>query len=265
MKNKKRSSNEMSKLEKDSGAKRQKQSVESDLICPITHELPFDPVHAEDGSMYERHAIEEYFATTTKSEGKVKSPTKGMMIGTSIFAAPHIKNHIERLISKDVITGDLANKWKERAKEKKYADDLIKDAENGNKIAMYNLGTRYYTGEQGFKKDRKEAYKWFKKANAAGCVEGMAMEGVCLLYGHGVKKNTAKAMLYLGMAEGQGSNYAAFKLGEYFVKEGNDLTDKVLARKMLEKVVNGNYTHKHLNAIGKKTAKAVLDKLQSSD
>jgi len=143
MKNKKRSSNEMSKLEKNSGAKRQKQSVELDLICPITHELPFDPVHAEDGSLYERQAIEEYFVTTTKSEGKVRSPVKGVMIGTSIFAAPHIKNTIESLISNDMITGDLANKWKERAEEKKYADDLIKDAENGNKIAMFNLGACY--------------------------------------------------------------------------------------------------------------------------
>eukprot|EP00957_Ditylum_brightwellii_P026732 2021710-Ditylum_brightwellii.AAC.1 len=141
-----RSNDEASSPEQEPGAKRQKQSVESDLICPITHELPLDPVHAEDGSMYERHAIEEYFATTTKSEGKVKSPTKGMMIGTSIFAAPHIKNHIERLISKDVITGDLANKWKERAKEKKYADDLIKDAENGDAKALYKLGKKYLTG-----------------------------------------------------------------------------------------------------------------------
>jgi len=153
-----RSNDEASSPEQEPGAKRQKQSVESDLICPITRELPLDPVHAEDGSMYERHAIEEYFATTTKSEGKVKSPTKGMMIGTSIFAAPHIKNHIERLISKDVITGDLANKWKERAKEKKYADDLIKDAENGDAKALYKLGKKYLTGDEFFKKDIKEAY-----------------------------------------------------------------------------------------------------------
>mmetsp|Transcript_7136 Transcript_7136/g.10448 ORF Transcript_7136/g.10448 Transcript_7136/m.10448 type:complete len:256 (+) Transcript_7136:137-904(+) len=254
MKNKKRSSNEMSKLEKDSEAKRQKQSVESDLICPITHELPFDPVHAEDGSLYERQAIEEYFATTTKSEGKVRSPVKGVMIGTSIFAAPHIKNTIESLISNDMITGDVANKWKERAKEKKYAEDLLKDAENGDKIAMFNLGTRYYTGEKGFKKDRKEAYKWFKKANAAGCVEGTVMEGKCLLEGHGVEKDEVTGMLYLGMAEGQGYDLAAYFIGEYFSREGQGLNKKMLARKMLEKVVNGNYTHKTLNAAGKELA-----------
>jgi len=265
MKNKKRSNNELTNSDQGSEAKRQKQSVESDLICPITHELPFDPVHAEDGSLYERQAIEEYFATTTKSEGKVRSPVKGVMIGTSIFAAPHIKNTIESLISNDMITGDVANKWKERAKEKKYAEDLLKDAENGDKIAMFNLGTRYYTGEKGFKKDRKEAYKWFKKANAAGCVEGTVMEGKCLLEGHGVEKDEVTGMLYLGMAERDGSDFAAFAIGFYLFNKKQCPNKKMMACKMLEKVLSGNYTHKHLSDAGKEEAKTLLDQLQSSN
>jgi len=265
MKNKKRSSNEMSKLEKNSGAKRQKQSVELDLICPITHELPFDPVHAEDGSLYERQAIEEYFVTTTKSEGKVRSPVKGVMIGTSIFAAPHIKNTIESLISNDMITGDLANKWKERAEEKKYADDLIKDAENGNKHAMYELGKHYFYGKKGFKEDSKEAYEWFKKANAKGSVMGMAREGACLLHGFGVEKDEVTGMLYLGAAECQGSDVAAYYIGRYFYKRRKNPNKKMLARKMLEKATYGNYTHKQMNDAGKEEAKTLLDQLQSSN
>ena len=31
--------------------------VAADLVCPITQELPFDPVMAEDGKIYERNAI----------------------------------------------------------------------------------------------------------------------------------------------------------------------------------------------------------------
>lgn len=36
-------------------AKKQK-SITDDLICPITHDFPFDPVTAEDGRSYERTA-----------------------------------------------------------------------------------------------------------------------------------------------------------------------------------------------------------------
>jgi len=265
MKNKKRSNNELTNSDQGSEAKRQKQSVESDLICPITHELPFDPVHAEDGSLYERKAIEEYFATTTKFERKVRSPIKGVMIGTSIFAAPHIKNTIEGLISNDVITGDLANKWKERAKEKKSAEDLIKDAENGNKHAMYELGKHYFYGKKGFKEDSKEAYEWFKKANAKGSVMGMAREGACLLHGFGVEKDEVTGMLYLGMAERDGSDFAAFAIGFYLFNKKQCPNKKMMACKMLEKVLSGNYTHKHLSDAGKEEAKTLLDQLQSSN
>ena len=33
-----------------------------EYVCPITAELPVDPVNAEDGRFYERHAIEEWFS-----------------------------------------------------------------------------------------------------------------------------------------------------------------------------------------------------------
>ena len=32
----------------------------SEFLCPITQELPLDPVTAEDGRVYERGAIEEW-------------------------------------------------------------------------------------------------------------------------------------------------------------------------------------------------------------
>ena len=35
--------------------------VAADLLCPITQELPFDPVIAKDGKIYERTAILEWF------------------------------------------------------------------------------------------------------------------------------------------------------------------------------------------------------------
>ena len=35
--------------------------MEEELLCAITHQLPFDPVTAMDGRLYERSAIEEFF------------------------------------------------------------------------------------------------------------------------------------------------------------------------------------------------------------
>jgi len=44
-------------------AKHLKQNLDrsaTEFVCPITHELPLDPVTAEDGRVYKRKAIEEW-------------------------------------------------------------------------------------------------------------------------------------------------------------------------------------------------------------
>ena len=45
--------------------KRYRQAIDEaveEYVCPITAELPVDPVTAEDGRCYERHAIEDWFS-----------------------------------------------------------------------------------------------------------------------------------------------------------------------------------------------------------
>ena len=48
-----------------------------ELVCPITHELPVDPVTAEDGRVYERSAIEEWLKhhSVSPSTGQPLSST----------------------------------------------------------------------------------------------------------------------------------------------------------------------------------------------
>ena len=49
--------------------------VAADLVCPITQELPFDPVMAEDGKIYERNAIVEWFSRERRAgHGEPESP-----------------------------------------------------------------------------------------------------------------------------------------------------------------------------------------------
>ena len=64
--------------------KRCKTAVEdacAEFLCPITLALPVDPVTAEDGEVYERAAIEDWFRRNPSVDGKVKSPSSHQMIG----------------------------------------------------------------------------------------------------------------------------------------------------------------------------------------
>ena len=50
----------------------------SEILCPITQELPIDPVMAEDGRVYERSAIEDWLKLKSTSP-KTNKPTNGKL------------------------------------------------------------------------------------------------------------------------------------------------------------------------------------------
>ena len=94
-------------------------AVPSDhLICPLTLELPVDPVTAEDGRVYELEAIQEYVAHGPNSQNeRVKSPLTQVIIGKSLVKAFQHKNMIATLIENGTISGELADTWMERTKK----------------------------------------------------------------------------------------------------------------------------------------------------
>eukprot|EP00978_Attheya_sp_CCMP212_P023562 scaffold72515_cov52-Attheya_sp.AAC.1 len=61
---------------------RMSQSPFADLICPITLHLPFDPVVAEDGQIYERLAILRHFEENGES-----SPLTKNVMGVKLIPA----------------------------------------------------------------------------------------------------------------------------------------------------------------------------------
>ena len=67
------------------------QHVISQLECPITHELPIDPVVAEDGVVYERHAIIAH-----NKRGGVSAVTN-KPVGKRLISVPHV-THILNLV-----------------------------------------------------------------------------------------------------------------------------------------------------------------------
>ena len=70
-----------------------------ELLCPITHTLPLDPVTAEDGHLYERSAIEEWLV-----RHKATSPMTNMPMGPRLLPATHAKRAIRSLVT----SGELA-------------------------------------------------------------------------------------------------------------------------------------------------------------
>jgi U-box domain len=185
--------------------KRQKKCPEEDLICPITLELPWDPVMAEDGRVYDRPAIEEHF----KNQG-VRSPMTNVKMGKRLVPAPQIKNIIGSLVENGMIGVDLASKWNEKVEEQKAMADLLKMAKGGDADAMYRVAVGHCAASHGFKLDLNAAMSWCRKAHHAGSIKGTALLGsMCAVDA----KYQAEGTMYLGIAAAQGSNYAAYFLG----------------------------------------------------
>ena len=241
--------------------KRQKKSVADELVCPITLELPWEPVTAEDGRVYERQAIEEHFKTVHGSR-ELKSPITNENMGKRLLPAPHIRNLIEVSVENGYITGALADSWNKKAKEKKDMEDLLKKAESGDSKAMCSVGNAYFHGKNGFVKDEKLAYSWCKKAHEAGNVQGTACVGWRLFEGRGVAKSQRMGMVYTSMAAGQGSNLAAYYLGKALALGEYGLpVDKSEAIHWLQKSLNPECPYRHMSDWGKNDAQRILNDL----
>ena len=64
--------------------------ITDSLVCPITEELPIDPVMATDGYVYERWAIEKHIRLNCNNE--LRSPvTNGRIADTKLVSAAQTK------------------------------------------------------------------------------------------------------------------------------------------------------------------------------
>ena len=118
--------------------------VAAEYVCPLTLELPVDPVMAKDGRIYERSHILAWLSRNATS------PVTREPMGTELTPVPIIRNSIEKLVSSGAIEGDIAEAW-QKASAKKRADEMLvkgirAKAEGGDGDAMYCLGTWYGHG-----------------------------------------------------------------------------------------------------------------------
>ena len=217
--------------------------IAKEFICPITQELPCDPVMAKDGKIYEREAILEWFR---KKDGDATSPSTGKVIDTELVPVVQARNTIESLIQTGAIEDEIAEAWQKRLAFEKRVKEMRAKAEGGDGDAMHWMGVCYTFG-QGVAKDEAQARAWYERSAAARNPKGLASFSNCLLTGAGGPQDFALGLLNMTEAAYLGSDMGAAVLGESFFNGMCGLPkDPVRARFWLKKVVDGECEVKHI-------------------
>ena len=232
--------------------------VAADLVCPITQELPFEPVMAEDGKIYERSAIVEWFS----KKDRPTSPSTGAVIGKKLIPAVQTKNTIEMLIKSGAIAGEIAEAWQEKLELEEEVKEIRAEAEGGDGDSMCCLGVWYNFGLNGLAKDFEQARAWFERSAATRDPRGLSCFGSCLLRGVGGPPNNSLGWVYITDGAHLGSNHAAYKLGSAFYHGRFGLPkDPVQARFWLKKAVDEECKFDHLATTGDHLAAVWLREL----
>jgi len=181
----------------------------AEFLCAITHELPIDPVTAEDGRVYERSAIEEWL------EKNEKSPHTNEPMGKKLLPALQAKNMIAALVKSGALSADKCAAWTQKLEEEKEVERLRQRAEAGEVRAMVELAIAYRLGIA-VQKDSAAAFQWAKRAADLDDVCGLTLVAAHRLEGEGTTKNVSAGLIELGEAGGLGSENACFVLANAY-------------------------------------------------
>ena len=209
----------------------------AEFLCAITHELPLDPVTAEDGRVYDRSAIEEWL------EKNEKSPHTNEPMGKKLLPALQAKNMIAALVKSGALSADKCAAWTLKLEKEKKVEELRQRAEAGNVNAMTRLSFAYEKGE-GVQQDLAAHFQWAKRAADLDDACGLTLVAAHRLEGEGTTKNVSAGLIELGEAGGLGSENACFVLanayhhGIYGLKKDSAQVAR-WAAKMQRAAVNG--------------------------
>ena len=206
------------------------ESIADEYLCPITHDLPFDPVTAMDGRVYEREAIEKWLKVK-KTSPVTNEPMKG-----NLFPSLQTRNAIEKMVMSGEVSVDKADSWKRRMKEQDKFHFYENKARDGDVSAM-NLVASFYTDGKGVKKDLSKAFDWMKLASSKNDARATTGLAIAYLDGHGVKRNLSRGLILLGRASELGSEHACFVLGWSYMNGYHNLgKDTIEARVWFKKM-----------------------------
>ena len=234
-------------------------SVADEFLCPITQELPVDPVMAEDGKIYERWAIEEWLGK------QQRSPSTGTAMGTRLLSATQVRNTVGQLVESGAIEGDKAVAWKKKLKDEKKLKKLRAKAEEGDAEAMCTLAWCHKDGQHGLQQDDVQERVWMKRAAELQYTPGMAAYGEILLQGEGGTPIPALGLIYTTLAADRGSRLAAYTLCLAYLKGHYGVPrDTAQAKFWLSKVVDDEgYKYNDLSDEAVEDAKKQLQEISS--
>ncbi len=105
--------------------------------------------------------------------------------------------------------------------------EILQKAKDGDAAAQNEVGSWCYNGTNGKKVNYAEALQWWSKAAKQGNVKAVGNMGMCYRYGHGIERDSLKAMrLYLKSI--RSGNDSLMVASEAAARKGN-LFDGVLA------------------------------------
>ena len=235
--------------------------IAAEYVCPLTRELPVDPVMAKDGQIYERSEILKWLARNATS------PVTREPMGTELTPVPLIRNTIEKLVSSGAIDGEISAAWTKKLADEEEVKEMRARAAGGDEMAPWQLGMWYQFGKKGLAKDDVQARAWYERSAAAGDPRGLALFGQYLLYGWGGPQDSALGLVNVTKAaQHDGSDVAAYILGNTFFHGYHGLPkDPVRARPWLEKVVRGRFYLINLSDAGRARAAEMLRELDEED
>src|SRR4051794_12837487 len=101
---------------------------------------------------------------------------------------------------------------------KECINSLEKSAENGNKVAMFNLANKYYNSE-GIEKNLEKAFHWYQEAAKREHVEAMFNLAKRYYNGEGTEENLEKAFHWCQKAAEKDYVNAMFHLAYNYYNE----------------------------------------------
>merc|ERR1740139_932381 len=131
-------------------------TIAEEFTCPLSLELLFDPVTAEDGHLYERSLIEQAIVSQGNN---LRSPKTNLEMGPRISPAVSVRNTIQTLVESGTIDSKIAETYVILCTKKKAAE--------GDIGAMNNLGAWYKDGLKGLPEDEDLSNEWFEKVEDA--------------------------------------------------------------------------------------------------
>ena len=182
----------------------------ANLVCSITHELPIDPVTADDGQIYERAAIEKWL------KQRHTSPVTNLTMGSKLLPAPQVKSMIEAMVRSGAVTGEIGSAWRTLIDDEKKLVVLKQKAEGGDVEAMREVGRCYHEGLMGQAKDADKAFHWYELSAKRGNVRALGGLAKCYMHGIGVAQDVMKGWAMRVESATRGNAFACNALGHYY-------------------------------------------------